>query len=131
MKKLLILTLSVSSLALFSFFQQQPGIKKIDTNLWEISKGAKFSVADKGSMQAMIKKEYGIKDFKTVQSLEYKLLAKGRWWIVNKHIGPDWITEKVITGKDMIKGLSNSAPELMKLLNRYSSNVNKKNDSIE
>lgn len=122
MKKLILLTLCVSSLTLFSFFQQQPKIKKIDQDHWNIPQGAKFADADKMAMQDIIRKEYGIKDFSTVQTLEYKSSAKGIWILVNKHVGPSWVTEKIAGGKDS-KMSSPSVKELSSILNKYAPSI--------
>lgn len=125
MKKLSLLTLAVSSLMLFSFFLQDKGIKKINDHLWEVSSKAKFADADKQSLQAVVKKEYGIKDFKTAQSLEFKNASKAKkvkvWVLVNNTIGPAWVSTKVAVG-DVTKKVNEipaSATEMMAILGNY------------
>jgi hypothetical protein len=126
MKKLSLLTLCVSSIMLFSFCKVDKGIRKINDSLWEVRSMRSMSTSDQALFADLIKKEYGLKDFKTVRILEFKGEA-GKWWAVtNKKWCWTVFNEKAVAGegKDK-KALSVSQTEMANLLQKYTSDKTK------
>ncbi len=120
MKKLALLTLSVSSLMLFSFYRSDKGIRKLSDKLWEVTSTQSMSAQDQKQFNALIQKEYGLKDFKTERTLEFKTQAAKWWAVTNKKWGPTFFKEKAVAGEGKEKMvLAGQHDQLAKILEKY------------
>lgn len=123
MKKILLFSLGVSSLFLFSFVSQQDkGVKKIGENLYEVSKSAKFSDDDKAEIKGIIAKEYHIRDFKNTVMLKPIVGNKSLKWtaLIDTKIGPDMLDKKAIVWEVNKKVTSEDESKLVEILKKYS-----------
>ena len=123
MKKLAILIVCLSSLVLVSFMSPPDGIKKVGLNLWEVSPNAKFSDVDRANLENLIKKEYNIKDFKTITRLDFKGDSRKQWWVFKQTVGPDWINQRIVTGDSKLKVMAGSVDDMKAILGKYTSDT--------
>ena len=123
MKKILLFSLGISSLFLFSFVSQQDkGVKKIGENLYQVSTAAKFSDDDKAEMTRIIAKHYNIKDFKKSVMLKPIVGNKSLKWtaLIDTKVGTDWIDNKAIVWEVNRKVTSEDESKLVEILKKYS-----------
>ena len=123
MKKILLFSLGISSLFLFSFVSQQDkGVKKIGENLYQVSTAAKFSDDDKAEINGIIAKEYHIRDFKKSVMLKPIVGNKSLKWtaLIDTKVGTDWIDNKAIVWEVNRKVTSEDESKLVEILKKYS-----------
>jgi hypothetical protein len=129
MKKLIIMTVSLSSLVLFSFIpsnndgnERKPKIIRLSPHEYAVEYTAGMASADQDKMKEILTKVYGVKDFKEGQVIEFKTQGdakdKANWWFAtNKKWDKDKFTEKAICGKDL--KITTEIKELNALLSKY------------
>jgi hypothetical protein len=133
MKKLIIMTVSLSSLLLFSFTSSSPNDKpKIKVRLikpkpypaYSVENGDGMSDKDLASSNAIISKVYGVTDFDDVKTMKYIRSGevKNAIWVVRNEIKTESkFTKRTIAGDDKVSAinLSSDLKELIAIYDKY------------
>jgi hypothetical protein len=136
MKKLIIMTVSLSSLLLFSFTSSSPNdkpkikvklIKPKPYPLYSVENGDGMSDKDLALSNAIISKVYGVKDFDDVKTMKYIQIGKGEaaFWCARNEIKTESkFTKKTFFGDDKVAPTKDLL-EITKLIAIYDKYVTK------
>ena len=120
MKKVSILMLAVLSLTLFSFIAGPgDGISKTAEHIYTVSPIAKSKVnqADQSALVNLIKKEYNLTDADMKKGVVLNSLERKGFWVVDTHIGPNWIDKRVVY--DALRSNGGQVKEMEAILAKY------------
>jgi hypothetical protein len=104
MKKLITVMLGITCIASFSFFKnaQRLGFTKLGANLYVTKEAVPMSDAHKKSLQAVLAKEYGIKNFTQETTVSYKKVTDAKYPkltgynVADKTVGAGIFTQSMV-----------------------------------